>query len=60
MSDAPTKPAAPRTERRQARFSPPPCPKCAAKTAVVTRTDYVLYVRCTACAYVWSVPKPAV
>ena len=27
--------------------------------AVVTRTDYVLYVRCAACAFVWSVPKPS-
>jgi hypothetical protein len=28
------------------------------KTEVTTRTDYVLYIRCWACAYVWSVPKP--
>ena len=30
------------------------------KTAVVTRTDYVLYLRCPTCSQVWSVPKPGV
>jgi hypothetical protein len=39
----------------------PPCPDCGcALVRVLTRTDYVLYVRCPACLTLWSVPKPGV
>jgi len=39
----------------------PNCPTCGAKTAhVVSRTDYVLYLRCDKCPTVWSIPKPGV
>ena len=38
-----------------------PCPLCAGSdNRVVTRTDYVLYVRCHRCPHVWSIPKPGV
>jgi hypothetical protein len=46
-------------ERRRERVQPPPCSECGStKTDIATRTPYVLYVRCSACAFVWSVPKP--
>jgi hypothetical protein len=45
-------------ERRTRRLSIPPCPNCAAPPRVVSRTDYVLYVRCAQCAYVWCIEKP--
>jgi hypothetical protein len=46
-------------DRRRLAFKPPPCESCgSANTEVTTRTDYVLYIRCWACAHVWSVPKP--
>jgi hypothetical protein len=45
-------------DRRSAtRLVPPPCPQCAGSVRVVSRTDYVLYLRCQ-CAYLWSTPKP--
>ena len=41
------------------RFVVPPCVVCERdSTKVVSRTPYCLYVRCSACGYVWSVPKP--
>jgi uncharacterized Zn finger protein len=50
-----------RTERRARRYVPPPCEKCSkAQVKVVSRTPYVLYLRCFACAHVWSVTKPEV
>ena len=46
-------------ERRMDRLAVPPCESCGSTTtAVVTRRDYVVYVRCKACGYVWSIPKP--
>lgn len=52
-------PDPPPLERRERRVPEPPCPVCGGEqVAVVTRTDYVLYFRCAACAAVWSVPKP--
>jgi hypothetical protein len=46
-------------DRRRQRLQPPPCSECGStKTAVATRTPYVVYVRCAACACVWSIPKP--
>lgn len=46
-------------DRRRERVAIPPCPKCAAGAARPTlRTDYVIYLRCSQCAHVWSVPKP--
>lgn len=48
-----------RIERRARRYVPPPCEHCAkAQVKVVSRTPYVLYLRCFACAHVWSVTKP--
>jgi hypothetical protein len=42
------------------RLVTPPCPECKATASVVvaTRTDYVVYFRCTTCATVWSAQKP--
>jgi hypothetical protein len=53
----------PRPERRVARFTVPDCPHCVEQEReghvdVVSRTPYVLYLRCRTCAAVWSVPKP--
>jgi hypothetical protein len=45
-------------ERRTRRLSIPPCSQCAAPPRVVSRTDYVIYVRCGQCAHVWSIEKP--
>jgi hypothetical protein len=46
-------------DRRKHRLQLPPCSGCGStKTAVATRTPYVLYVRCSSCACVWSIPKP--
>jgi predicted nucleic-acid-binding Zn-ribbon protein len=46
-------------DRRLQRLTVPPCKRCgSASTGVATRTDYVLYVRCQTCGYVWSLPKP--
>ena len=47
-------------ERRGSdRITIPTCQHCGgADTAVATRTDYVVYIRCAACLQVWSVPKP--
>ena len=46
-------------ERRRYVFKPPPCESCRSSTTeVASRTDWVLYIRCDACAHVWSVPKP--
>jgi hypothetical protein len=46
-------------ERRKQAFTPAFCESCGScKTQVMTRTDSVLYIRCWACAHVWSVPKP--
>ena len=54
---SPSKPVA--KDRRLQAFSPPFCESCgSSKTEVITRTDYVLYIRCWACSNVWSVPKP--
>ena len=37
----------------------PACQRCAhSDTAVALRTDYVLYIRCARCAWVWPIPKP--
>jgi uncharacterized Zn finger protein len=46
-------------ERRTRRLAIPPCPYCAVPPRVVSRTDYVIYVRCERCAHVWSIDKPA-
>ena len=56
----PDKPGRPlKVERRHERLDLPVCPKCrSAGTAVATRTDYVVYFRCTSCFEVWSVPIP--
>jgi hypothetical protein len=46
-------------ERRRRRLDVPRCQSCgSSKTAVATRTDYVIYVRCAECWFVWSLPKP--
>ena len=48
-----------RIERRAQRYVPPPCEQCGRPhVKVVSRTPYVLYLRCFACAHVWSVTKP--
>jgi hypothetical protein len=49
-------------ERRINRLPLPPCSACHTTThlRVVSRTDYVLYVRCGHCLEVWSLPKPDV
>jgi uncharacterized Zn finger protein len=46
-------------ERRSQRFETPRCTNCDSKnTHVVIRTQYVLYVRCSDCAFGWSVSNP--
>jgi predicted anti-sigma-YlaC factor YlaD len=46
-------------DRRKQRIHLPSCEACRSpKTAVATRTEYVVYVRCAACGFVWSMPKP--
>jgi hypothetical protein len=46
-------------QRRMHRLKPPPCRQCASdNTRVTLRTEFLLHVRCEACAFVWSVPKP--
>jgi hypothetical protein len=45
-------------ERRTHRLSIPHCPNCDAPPRIVTRTGYVVYVRCEQCAHVWSIEKP--
>ena len=48
-------------ERRIQRFAPPPCPECKGRgVRVMSRTPYVLYVRCEQCLHLWSVPKPGI
>ena len=45
-------------ERRKRRLAVPPCTSCgSANTAVATRTEYVVYIRCADCRFVWSLPK---
>jgi hypothetical protein len=51
------RPSSPEFERRHARMTLPTCPTCSGPSRVVSRTDYVLYVRCDPCLQVWSVPK---
>jgi hypothetical protein len=45
-------------ERREHRLSIPYCPHCNVPPRVVSRTDYVVYVRCERCAHVRSIEKP--
>jgi hypothetical protein len=46
-------------QRRAERVALAPCRCCGGPdTAVVSRTDYVLYIRCANCWEVWSVSKP--
>jgi len=48
-----------RRERRSDRLTVPPCERCGSRnTAAACRTDYVVYVRCSDCGEVWSLPKP--
>ena len=48
-----------RRERRSDRLTVPPCERCGSRnTAAACRTDYVIYVRCSDCGDVWSLPKP--
>jgi hypothetical protein len=48
-----------RRERRGDRLIVPPCERCGSRdTAAACRTDYVVYVRCSDCGEVWSLPKP--
>ena len=48
-------------EFRLRRLEIPPCPECVpGKVTVAVRTDYVVYLRCTSCGQVWSVPRPDV
>jgi len=47
------------TDAGYRRFVMPLCPECHhTNVKIVVRTDYVIYLRCWLCAYVWSVPKP--
>ncbi len=50
----------PLIERRKNRLVIPPCLECGAERdlRVTVRTDYVIYVRCGRCGYVWSETKP--
>ena len=49
----------PRLDRRRARLFLAPCRACGdAAPVVVSRTPYVIYLRCCACASVWSAEKP--
>jgi hypothetical protein len=46
-------------DRRRDRLTLPPCPECAREEPrVLMRTDWVLYLRCSACRTVWSESKP--
>jgi transcription elongation factor Elf1 len=49
-------------ERRKNRLVIPPCLECGAEQdiRVTVRTDYVIYVRCGTCGFVWSEAKPGV
>jgi hypothetical protein len=41
------------------RLAVPPCTSCGSdRTAVVSRTPYVVYLRCSYCGDVWSLPMP--
>jgi hypothetical protein len=49
----------PRQDRRRVRLVLCPCRTCGDPAPmVVSRTPYVIYLRCCACASVWSVAKP--
>ena len=49
----------PRYDRRRARLFLAACRACGdTAPVVVSRTPYVIYLRCCACASVWSVTKP--
>ena len=49
----------PKLDRRKNHLTIPECPECAREhPAVVARTDFVLYLRCTSCHGIWSVWKP--
>jgi hypothetical protein len=49
-----------RAERRSNRLTIPKCLHCGSeKTDVFDRTDYWLYVRCSDCAFIWSMRKPS-
>jgi hypothetical protein len=59
----PTKPMAdgtePSNDRRACRAKVLPCERCGAdRIRVLTRTDWVIYVRCEACFDMWSIEKP--
>jgi len=46
-------------ESRTERLELPECPTCATPhPTVMSRTLYVLYVRCDSCLHFWSVMKP--
>jgi hypothetical protein len=47
-------------ERRRRRLVLPPCPACGSRASlqVIARTAFVLYVKCVACAFVWTEQKP--
>jgi ribosomal protein S27E len=47
-------------ENRLGRAVIHPCQQCGHNPTVVTRTPYVVYVRCANCGETWSVPKPGV
>lgn len=48
-------------DRRAARLEIPPCPMCAgADVRVTVRMEFVLYLRCWSCGWVWSIPKPGI
>ena len=48
-----------RDQRRRDRLAVPTCQSCGSPaTTVVSRTDYVVYVRGTDCSWVWGLPKP--
>ena len=43
-------------QRRHPRILPA-CERCAhSSTAIALRTDYVVYIRCARCAWVWPIP----
>ena len=45
-------------ERRICRLAIEPCQHCGHDPQVVSRTSFVVYVRCADCGEAWSVPKP--
>jgi ribosomal protein S27E len=47
-------------EKRIRRAVIHPCQHCGHDPKVVSRTAFVLYVRCANCAETWTVPKPGV